>query len=145
MSTQDTRRVVTIRRVAQGSYVAVNARGGEMSFGSGENAAFTPVELLLAAIGGCSGIDVDLITARRSEPAEFGITVVADSVRDDSGNHLEGIEVTFRVRFDDGAAGDAARAVLPEAISRSHSRLCTVSRTVEIGTPVAMQTDLDQP
>jgi putative redox protein len=44
--------------------------------------------------------------------------------------------VTFRVRFPDGADGDAARAVLPEAVQRSHDRICTVGRTVELGTPI---------
>ena len=38
--------------------------------------------------------------------------------------------------FPHGEADDAARAVLPEAVRRSHDRLCTVSRTVELGTPV---------
>ena len=32
--------------------------------------------------------------------------------------------------------GDAARAVLPDAVRRSHDRLCTVSRTIELGIPV---------
>jgi uncharacterized OsmC-like protein len=44
--------------------------------------------------------------------------------------------VTFRLTFPDGEGGDAARALLPEAVQRSHDRLCTVSRTVELGTPV---------
>ena len=38
--------------------------------------------------------------------------------------------------FPDDEGGQAAREVLPEAARRSHDRLCTVSRTVEIGTPV---------
>ena len=44
--------------------------------------------------------------------------------------------MTFRVRFPAGPEGDAAREVLPEAVQRSHDRLCTVGRTVELGTPV---------
>jgi uncharacterized OsmC-like protein len=40
------------------------------------------------------------------------------------------------VSFPEGAEGDAARAILPRAVKLSHDRLCTVSRTVEIGTPV---------
>ena len=34
-------------------------------------------------------------------------------------------------------AVDAARAVLPEAVRRSHDQLCSVGRTVELGTPIA--------
>jgi len=44
--------------------------------------------------------------------------------------------VTFRLVFPDTPEGDAARAVLPDAVRRSHDRICTVSRTVETGTPI---------
>jgi putative redox protein len=44
--------------------------------------------------------------------------------------------VTFRVAFPDGEGGDKARAILPEVVQISHDRLCTVSRTVELGTPI---------
>jgi hypothetical protein len=46
--------------------------------------------------------------------------------------------VTFRVRFPDDAGGDRARERLPRAIAQSHDRLCTVSRSVQLGTPVRM-------
>lgn len=118
--------------------MARNVRGGEVPFGSGDDAAFTPVELLLAAIGGCTGIDVDIITGRRAAPDSFELTVSATSVRGAEGNRLTDVSVAFNVAFPPGDAGDAARAVLPEAIRRSHDRLCTVSRTVELATPVSM-------
>jgi hypothetical protein len=38
--------------------------------------------------------------------------------------------------FPAGEDGDQARAILPDAVSKSHDRLCTVGRTVEIGTPI---------
>ncbi len=41
--------------------------------GEGDGADFTPVELLLAAIAGCSAIDVDYLTARRAEPDAFEV------------------------------------------------------------------------
>jgi uncharacterized OsmC-like protein len=84
--------------------------------GTGEGADFTPVELLLAAIGGCTAVDVDILTSRRSEPDTFEVMVDADKVRDAAGNHLTDLMVTFRI---------------------SHGRLCTVGRTVELGTPIA--------
>jgi len=55
----------------------------------------------------------------------------------DGGNRMEELSVTFRLRFPEGEGGDAARALLPDIVRRSHDRLCTVSRTVELGTPVA--------
>ena len=38
--------------------------------------------------------------------------------------------------FPEGADGDRAREMLPKAIAMSHDRLCTVTRTVVLGTPV---------
>jgi putative redox protein len=56
--------------------------------------------------------------------------------RDSSGNRLTDIQVTFQITFPAGEPGDSARTVLPDAVKRSHDRLCTVGRTVEIGTPI---------
>ena len=104
--------------------------------GTGDVTDFTPVELFLAAIGGCTAVDVDIFTTRRAEPESFVVEVGGNKVRDEGGNRMEELSVTFRVRFPDGEGGDAARALMPEAVQRSHDRLCTVSRTVELGTPV---------
>lgn len=133
----DTARSVTLRRTEAGHIIATNVRGGEMSFGRTDRREFSPVELLLTALAGCTALDVDAVTSRRAEPESFEVHATADKVRDGSGNRLENIEVVFRVSFPGGAEGDAARAVLPDIIARSHDRLCTVSRTVELGTPVA--------
>ena len=105
--------------------------------GTGEGTDFTPVELLLAAIGGCTAVDVDILTSRRAEPDSFEVLVDGDKVRDAAGNHVTNLLVTFRVSFPDGAAGDKARTLLPDAVQISHDRLCSVGRTVELGTPIA--------
>jgi uncharacterized OsmC-like protein len=132
-------RTIGIQRLSPGRFVATNVRGGRIEFGSGDDSDFTPVELLLAAIGGCTSIDVDILTGRRAEPEAFSVRIEADKVTGEQGNHLENIAVTFDVAFPDGPDGDAAREVLPTAIQRSHDRLCTVSRTVELPSPVAMR------
>jgi uncharacterized OsmC-like protein len=137
MATSNQHRGVTVERTATGRFTILNARDGHIVIGTGDDASFTPTELLLAAIGGCTAIDVDILTSRRSEPDTFDIRVDADTVRDDNGNRLTDIVVTFDVTFPDGEAGDAARAALPESIARSHDRLCTVGRTVELGTAIA--------
>jgi putative redox protein len=136
MTTEDTHRQVTIERVANSRYTVTNARGGQMTVASGEGTEFTPVELLLTAIGACTAVDVDILTSRRAEPESFQVNVGAEKVRDKNGNHLTDIVVTFRVTFPDGEGGDQARAILPDVVQMSHDRLCTVSRTVELGTPV---------
>jgi uncharacterized OsmC-like protein len=132
----DAHRTVTITRTSAGRYTAVNGRGGTLDFGTGDVDDFTPVELLLAAIGGCTAVDVDVFTTRRAEPESFVVQVDGDKMRDEGGNRMEELSVTFRLKFPNGEGGDAARALLPEAVQRSHDRLCTVSRTVQLGTAV---------
>jgi putative redox protein len=137
MTTDSAHRVVTVERVAAGEFEAVNSRGGRITFGTGSGTEFTPTELLLAAIGGCTSIDVDILTSRRAEPERLEVQVDADKIRDDDGNRLTGIEITYRIAFPGGGQGDEARAILPDVVRKSHDRLCTVGRTVEIGTPIA--------
>jgi putative redox protein len=136
MVTESTHRSLSVERVAPGRFAAVNDRGGRIMFGTGGNEEFTPTELLLIAIGGCTAIDVDILTSRRAEPESFQIVVDADKVRDEGGNRLANVQVTYRIRFPEGPQGDAAREVLPLAVSKSHDRLCTVGRTVELATPI---------
>lgn len=133
----DTLRSVDIERTSAGRYIARNVRGGSIPVGTGGDDSFTPVELFLAALGGCTAIDVDLATSRRTEPAEFRVRVTGDKIQDESGNRMENLQLEFVVTFPAGEAGDAARKVLPRAVRISHDQLCTVSRTVERGTPVA--------
>lgn len=137
--TDNTGRSVAIERGIDGRFVVRNVRGGSMPIGSGgDDDSFTPVELFLAAIGGCTAIDVDVLTSRRAQPDEFTVTVTANKIRDESGeNRLENIRVEFAVTFPEGGAGDSARDVLPRYVGMSHDRICTVTRTVERGTPVS--------
>jgi putative redox protein len=135
--TSESHRAVELTKIGAQRFKATNARGGEVFFGSGgEDPDFTPVEMLLAAIAGCSAIDVELITGKRSEADSFRVTASGEKVRDEHGNHLVDLSVSFDVEFPAGEQGDAARAVLARSIRQSRDRLCTVSRTVALGEPV---------
>ena len=61
------KRSVVVERTSTGQFIATNPRGGTVRFGTDGGDAFTPVELLLAAIGGCSAADVDVATGRHAE------------------------------------------------------------------------------
>ena len=135
MTTDSAHRSVRLERIENSRYTAINERGGKITIGGETD--FTPVDLLLVAIGGCTAIDVDLLTSRRAEPDLFEIVVDAEKARDAAGNHLTDLQVTFRIAFPAGEQGDKARELLPDAVRKSHDRLCTVSRTVELSTPIA--------
>lgn len=130
------RRTVNLSRNPDGSFTAVNSRGGSLTM-LGDDANFSPVELLLAGVAGCSAVDVDIFTSRRAEPTEFDVECSGEKRRDETGgSRMRDIEVRFHVRFPEGEEGDKAREILTESIINSRDRLCTVSRTVQHSTEV---------
>jgi putative redox protein len=129
-------RRVEVERVALGEYRATNERGGSLTLHA-DPTDFTAVELLLASIGACTLADVDHITTRRAEPELLSVEVAGDKVSDEKeGNIMRNLTVTFHARYPQGEDGDAARDVLPKAVTRSHDRLCTVGRTVQTASPI---------
>lgn len=131
-------REISLTRTDDGSLEVRNERGGRMRLGNGKNEDFAPVELMLAALAGCSAVDVEAVTSRRAVPDSFEVTCSGEKRKDEHGNYLADLEVRFTVRFPDGPDGDRARDMLPRAISMSHDRLCTVTQTVQRGTPVTV-------
>lgn len=128
---------VTVARRSQGRYVATNARGGQIRFGSGADEEFTPVELLLAAVGGCSSVDVDVVTSRRTEPEEFEVVVAGQKIVDDQGgNRLDDVVLDYTVHFPDTDEGREAAGLVERLVKHSRDVDCTVSRTVENPTSV---------
>ena len=132
----ETLRTMDLTRIGQGRYKAVNVRGGVLPIGSGDDPDFTPVELLLASLAGCTAIDVDLITGKRATAESFDLHVEGHKVRDEGGSRLVDLEVTVSIRFPDGEDGDRAREVLPRALQQTADRLCTVGRTLQLGTTI---------
>lgn len=132
---------MTMTRLETGVYEARNARGGTLRFGSRAGADFSPVELLLAALAGCSAVDLDVVTSRRVEPTRFEAISQAQVHHGDDGNVLQNVQVTFQLSFPAGEAGDKARRVVPAAAKTSHDKTCTVSRTIEAAIPVTMIVD----
>ena len=131
----DPHRSVSLERLSKGRLRATNKAGDTLEVGEGEG-AFSPVELMLTALAACTAIDVDYIVSKRDEPQSFRLRVDANKVRDDGGNHLTDFAVTFDARFAESEDGQAALDVLPRAVQQSHDRLCTITRTIELGATV---------
>jgi putative redox protein len=132
-------RSVEVQRLGKTRYRATNATGDAVEFGQGEG-LMSPVELLLAAIGGCSAIDVDVVTSRRSEPEEFRVGASGIKDKDESGgSRMRDIELSFSVKFPEGEVGDKAASMVPRLVELARTKDCTVSRTVEHETDVSMR------
>ena len=134
---------IELTRTAENRYVATNGKGGHIEFGRGDD-LMSPVELLLAAIAGCSSIDVDTVTSRRTEPETFTVTARSEKVIEDGdASRLGPITLNFDLTFPDDEAGQRATGMIERLVKLSHDKYCTVSRTVEHGTPVTFGIDSD--
>jgi len=126
---------ITVERdEAGGEYVARNAGGAEVAFGDriGE---FSPVELLLAALGGCNLVTVDPLTTQRGHRlVRLAATIEAEKV---GPSRLGKITMTYDIELppDDPEAATLFRDVA----ERVHKRHCTVSTALRENTDVTMQ------
>lgn len=96
----------------------------------------TPVELLLAAVAGCSSIDVDTVTSRHTEPTTFAVSASAEKIDEDGASRLDDVHLDFDLAFPDGKEGRRADSQIERLVGLSHDKYCTVSRTVEHPTKV---------
>ncbi|MFI7448921.1 OsmC family protein [Nonomuraea sp. NPDC049714] len=125
---------VRVERTDDGGFRATNDRGAEVRLGSNaEDGVFTPVELLLAAVGGCNIVTVEPLTAKRGHRlVRLAMTVGADKVES---NRLGPVTVTYDVELPAKEADEVFRAVA----ERVHEKYCTVSRSLAEGTEVRME------
>jgi uncharacterized OsmC-like protein len=123
---------VRVERTDDGGFVARNDRGAEVAFGgSDQDGVFTPVELLLAALGGCEIVTVEPLTAKRGHRlVRLAATVAAEKV---APTKLGTITVTYDVELPEG--DEKAAQVFTEVAHRVHENHCTVGRALREETP----------
>lgn len=129
---------VEVRRTGDHSYTATNGRGGSVQIGTdGVPDSFTPGELLLAAIAGCSGLTGEnLLTRRIGDSAE--VTVYADRTKaPEDPKKFASVQVSFDVDLS-SIADEGERGKLLDAVERAIERSCTVSRSVQESTPITL-------
>ena len=131
MANDSSLRSVSLSRADDGAFTATNVRGGTVTVGS-KDTDFTPVELLLAALGGCETVTIEPLTAKRGHRlAKLAVTVEAEKV---APTKLGTITVTYDVEFppDD----DEAPQVFTDVAHRVHENHCTVGRALREVTPL---------
>lgn len=123
---------VRVERTDEGGFVARNDRGARVAIGgSDEEGVFTPVELLLAALGGCEIVTVEPLTAGRGHRlVRLAATIEAEKVQP---TKLGTITVTYDVELPEGDE-DAGR-IFTEVARRVHEKHCTVGRALREETP----------
>ena len=100
--------------------------------GSGGHASGpTPVELLLFAVGGCSGMDVvSILRKMKSEPEALVIEIVDERAQEHP-KRITALHLTFVAR------GNMPEDALKKAIDLSLSKYCTVANTLRPGVEIS--------
>jgi uncharacterized OsmC-like protein len=126
---------VTVERTEDG-FVAHNGRGATISFGTGgDSTDFTPVEMLLAALGGCNIVTVEPLTAQRGHRLmRLAATIEAEKIKP---NQLGTVVMTYDVELppDDPAAAK----IFHDVAERVHKRVCTVTTALETETEIDLR------
>jgi putative redox protein len=121
---------VNVERTEDG-FVGTNDRGARIAIGSSdEEGVFSPVELLLVALGGCEIVTVEPLTAKRGHRlVRLAARVSADKV---ARSRLGPITVTYDIELP--AGDDEAAEVFTAVAHRVHENYCTVGRALREGT-----------
>ncbi len=92
----------------------------------GENKGFRPMQLLLAALGGCSTIDIVNILRKQREPLEdIQITVDGEREPNVEPSLFQGIHVHFALK------GNLSEEKVRKAVDLSMQKYCSVAKTLE--------------
>ncbi|MFF5257358.1 OsmC family protein [Actinomadura viridis] len=118
---------VNVRRTDDG-FEATNERGARVAIGSAdEEGVFSPVELLLAALGGCELVTVEPLTAQRGHRlVRLAATVRAEKV---ATSRLGTVTVEYDVELPEG--DEKAAEVFAAVARRVHASYCTVGNALK--------------
>lgn len=112
--------------------------GASKSIG-GDESGFRPMELVLAAIASCAGIDaINILRKSRVDFTGMDIEVNGDRNPDAMPSPFTEIRVVYKIH---GSGIDRAKA--ERAVSLAHEKYCSVSASLDPAIKVKVETVLD--
>ncbi len=92
----------------------------------GNDEGFRPMQMLLAALGGCSSIDViSILKKQRVEPFELRVTLDGERDTGKEANLWKKVHAHFQF------TGDVSKEKAERAVELSITKYCSVSKTLE--------------
>jgi putative redox protein len=111
--------------------VAINEGGNELVMDAakdigGNESGFRPMSMLLAALGGCSSIDVILILKKQKQEIEsFEVEIESEKIKVEEHSVFKDITVHFKLK------GKIDKEKAERAIQLSIDKYCSVSKALE--------------
>lgn len=115
---------------------AANKQGGKIRLDGntqigGLEGGFSPMQLLLAGIGGCSAIDIMGILEKQKQPLD-DLQVEIDGDKQSTGTYSEFKSIHLKFIF----TGDLDPKKVERAIDLSINKYCSVSKALEKGSEI---------
>lgn len=123
----DANRRLSLVANEDGTVVVTNRHGTQITVDLHGKRGLTPLEMLLAALGSCSAVDIVELMRKQRDPVT-PLAVDVEGLKDDQ--RMQWLRVTYHV----GAEVDERK--FERARSKTAEDLCTVSRTLTHGCPV---------
>jgi len=116
---------------------AQNEEGGKIRMDGateigGLEGGFSPMQLLLAGIGGCSAVDIIGILEKQKQPLE-DLQVIVDGDKQSTGTYSEFKTIRLNFIF----TGNLEEKKVKRAIDLSLEKYCSVSKALEKGSKIS--------
>ena len=108
-------------------FQAANEAGGTVEVDGGQNASVSPMQLVLSAVGGCSGIDVVMLLRKQRQDLQDIRIAVNGTRRDEEPRTFTAIHVDYTL------VGDIDDKKAERACRLSMEKLCSVSLMLKAG------------
>lgn len=126
---------LTVTHTGKGNALeCATPEGARLTFDSGGEHGASPMQHLLAAVGACALMDVDIIL-RKKRLDYRNLRVECAGERPDEGTPKPFLGVKLVFRLD----GDVPQKAFDDAVRLSVEKYCSVGRTVEKGAPLAFE------
>lgn len=136
---------ISLHRIGEKfAFEAKNETGNTMMLdtsvaGGGEGKGFTPMELLVAGVAGCSGIDiVHILRKQRQEIDEFSIETIAEKEKVEDYSVWKKIHLIYKLK----GKIDAEKAL--RAAKLSHEKYCSVSKALHHTSEITFEVKVNQ-
>jgi putative redox protein len=123
----DANRRLSLVANEDGTVVVTNRHGTQITVDLHGKLGLTPLEMLLAALGSCSAVDIVELMRKQRDPVT-PLAVDVEGLKDDQ--RMQWLRVTYHV------GADVDERKFERARSKTAEDLCTVSRTLTHGCPV---------
>ncbi len=130
--------IVELTHEGELRFTALSTRGAQITLDS-EGEYFSPMQLLLAALGGCTGMDVVSILKKMRQDVT-GYRVEVDGVRADEHPRVW-TEITIRHIVE---GNNLQRAMVERAVNLSEEKYCSISAMLK-ATTIHTEIQISQP